>query len=584
MSNFRTRILGLAAMATAFVGVSYGQVVVCNTGTNIPAGATAPPAYTNATTAGISNLGTQVNPSLRAESQTELIAVYQFNCTVVASATGAPAAPAAASQTTGTVYITTNLPITSKAIPPTGNEATLILNGTGTVVNPGGVITCQVGAGTACQPLAGTVSGDQVTFALPTCTVGSVTCPIPDFPAVAVFEVTNVRVNASAAGAPQVAESGLLSYVVPNTTSGLITANLALPTANGPGYILKSLAPPSITVNNNYQTCLGNPTDNLSFTVGINQLIPDTFLGVGTATSLLPGSEAGQYVAGAVGTANADIINVTISNLPSSATVYVPQAIGPFGGANSFTLSIQGSTISTAVGAPANSVAFTPSSGTITIPYSVSVTGIGDQTTQTGATGVQVPVTVGFAANSAAAQGPITATYSYAPVVAALTGPASAVPQFVASTFTAVNGSIISNCQTTLLFPFVTNQLGFDTGFAIANTSVDNLGLGGKTIAAAQSGTCQLSFYGPTAPATATVADPQGSLAAGNVHTFQLSAIAAGYQGYVIANCPFVYARGFAFLTFGLTTNSGIAEGYLAEVLDTRNGTPTTTIGDTTSY
>ena len=120
----------------------------------------------------------------------------------------------------------------------------------------------------------------------------------------------------------------------------------------------------------------------------------------------------------------------------------------------------------------------------------------------TGRRAVPVPVYVGFAANSAAAQTAITANYPYAPAVAALTGPAPAVPQFVASTFTAANGSIISNCQTTLLFPFVTNQLGFDTGFAIANTSVDNLALGGKSLAAAQSGTCQLFFYGPTAPAT----------------------------------------------------------------------------------
>jgi hypothetical protein len=304
----------------------------------------------------------------------------------------------------------------------------------------------------------------------------------------------------------------------------------------------------------------------------------------------------GQYVAGSIGTANADIINVTIANLPASATVYVPQAIGPFGtAANIFTLSIAGSTVAGGF-TPAGTVAFTPTSGTVTVPYSVSVTGIGDQTTQSGtlavasgtpllvgAGAIPVPVYVGFAANSATAQGAITATYSYAPVVAALTGPATAVPQFVASTFTAANGSLIANCQTTLLFPFVTNQVGFDTGIAISNTSIDNLGLAGKTIAAAQSGTCQLSFYGTTAPTTSTVADPDGSLAAGNTHTFQLSAIAPGYQGYMIANCPFVYARAYAFLFEG-SGSSAVAQGYLAETLVTRATVSTTTIGDTTSY
>ena len=31
----------------------------------------------------------------------------------------------------------------------------------------------------------------------------------------------------------------------------------------------------------------------------------------------------------------------------------------------------------------------------------------------------------------------------------------------------------IDDCTTTLLFPFVTNQAGFDTGIAITNTSAD---------------------------------------------------------------------------------------------------------------
>ena len=108
MSNFRIRILGLAAMATAFVGVSYGQVVFCQAGANGQAG--------------VSNVGSQVNPSLRAESQTELIAVYQFSCAVSGSATSFTVPPVNSTPTTGTVYINTNLPITSKAIPPTASK------------------------------------------------------------------------------------------------------------------------------------------------------------------------------------------------------------------------------------------------------------------------------------------------------------------------------------------------------------------------------------------------------------------------------------------------------------------------------
>ena len=45
----------------------------------------------------------------------------------------------------------------------------------------------------------------------------------------------------------------------------------------------------------------------------------------------------------------------------------------------------------------------------------------------------------------------------------------------------------IEDCTTTLLFPFVTNQLGFNTGLVITNTS------DGK-------GYCTIAYSGPDAP------------------------------------------------------------------------------------
>jgi hypothetical protein len=207
-------------------------------------------------------------------------------------------------------------------------------------------------------------------------------------------------------------------------------------------------------------------------------------------------------------------------------------------------------------------VGLTPTSNTVTIPYTV---------TASGAFGPQifpVPVIMQFAANSAAAQTAVTVAVSYGPAAAALSGPASTVPTFLAGTATTVNGSTISICQTSLLYPFVTNQLGFDTGIVIANTSTDNLATGGKSIAAAQAGTCTLSFYGAGAPTPATgVADPGGSTASGTTHAFLLSAVAPGFQGYMIATCPFQFGHGFGFLAYNLTQNNGAVEGYLAEVM-----------------
>ena len=189
----------------------------------------------------------------------------------------------------------------------------------------------------------------------------------------------------------------------------------------------------------------------------------------------------------------------------------------------------------------------------------------------------------------------VTATYNYSPKV-----PCSLVPlrQFRHSptrALTTVNGVVVVLCQTTLLFPFVTNQSGFDTGIALANTSVDNLAAAGyKSFATAQpasaSGpalatTCNLFFYGPFAPtglpATAPyVADPMGALVAGTTHAFQLSMVAPGYQGYMIAVCPFNYAHAYAFLTNASAKSTGVAEGYIAEVLTAGDRAQTTASGD----
>jgi hypothetical protein len=535
--------LGLAAVATAFAGVSFGQTLVCSdTVANATGAVTAP----------------QINSALRVEGQTEQLSLLQFACT---------ASSATATTTAATVTITTNLPITSKSIGAGNSEATLVQNGN--AAGAGGVVT--VGAGTA---YTGIVSGNTVTFQgvnLPTSVAGTISY----------FQVANVRVNASTATAVpfQTSESGLIAYTT-STTSGVTTAYTSIPATLSSGLVVASLGPPKITTVTNYTVCGGNAT-GASFTLNINQIISGAFLGLGQP----PVGEGGQYSPGgasAVGVANADIINVTLAGLPSGSTAYVPQAItvGAIGaGLNGTTLSIVGSTASTVVvGDVAYSVS---SSGTVTIPYTVTaVSGLGAPANSN----FPVAVIVSFAANSTSTVTTVTGNYFYAPSAATLTGPATTVPTFAVGNFTAANGSVINLCQTTLLFPFVTNQVGFDTGIALANTSVDNLGAAGKSFAVAQGGTCNLFFYGPFAPTVATVPDPGGALAGGATHAFQLSAVAPGYQGYMIAVCPFNYAHAFAFLTYGLTTNTGIAEGYLAEVLGNGTGTDrgqSTATGDT---
>jgi len=524
MSDFRTRFLGLAALATAFAGLSYGQTTItCAAGTNVPA-----------------------NPTLRAEGETELLGEYSTVCT---------SGGAGAVATNGTFYITTSLPITSKTFTPAGTF-TPVSEATATVV-VGGAVTFTA---------TGVVSGTTVAFTLGT----GATTPLP----VGAFTITvdNIRVNASTGGAPQVTESGLLSYA-----QGAISVNTAAAgSASGAGFILTSLGPTSLVAlgTTNYTVCQGNPGTattkaGTSFTVNISELVGGAFKILGTAAA---GGEGGVVVAtGNVGNGvatTATQVVLTLGNIPTAATVYLPAAVSVTQ-TGTTTLTISGAT-AVASGPYAGLISFTPNaSGAVSATYTVTAAAA------VGAATFPVPVIVQFAANAAGAQtgaGAMNALVGYSPQ-ATITGPATAIPTFAVSTATPVGASTIALCQTSLLFPFVTNQLGFDTGLVIANTSTDNLSSTGKSVAAPQSGTCSLNFYGSGAP-SAAVPDPMGSAGVtsttntnGPVHAFLLSAVAPGFQGYVIAACPFLYAHGYAFLAYNLTQSNGAVEGYIAEVL-----------------
>jgi len=264
MSNFRTRILGLGVFTLAFAGLSFGQSVTCVT-------------------------GAQTNPTLRAEGQTELLARMDTTCTAVA----APPVGTAAS-TGGTVYIQTSLPITSKTFGfPAVNEATLIAWG-----SPAGTGLCTgtFAAPTAGCVFAGSVSGNQVSFQLP----GPVAAPaalgvIPTAGNAVTFSIVNIRVNASNGGAPQVTESGILSYTVASAPP--TSSNTAIPASvQGAGFILKTLGPAALAgLPTGYAVCTGNGTATVagtsSFVVNINELVSGAFL-----TQV---GEQGQYVSGA---------------------------------------------------------------------------------------------------------------------------------------------------------------------------------------------------------------------------------------------------------------------------------------------
>ncbi|MCW5979330.1 MAG: hypothetical protein KIT09_14740 [Bryobacteraceae bacterium] len=189
---------------------------------------------------------------------------------------------------------------------------------------------------------------------------------------------------------------------------------------------------------------------------------------------------------------------------------------------------------------------------------------------------VYFAVDVAYTANTTAgvpALGTATVNGSYAPLSTVVLASATAPrPRFFDDS-TAIDLFTVNSCATNLLWPFVTNQAGFDTGMVISNTSEDPFGT------ATQEGACTIHYYGYTtgggaAPAPVdTPVVPAGqhavwTLSSGGTVLTGGGTIAAapGFQGYVIAHCNFQFAHGYAFISDVGATR--LAQGYLALVMD----------------
>ena len=93
---------------------------------------------------------------------------------------------------------------------------------------------------------------------------------------------------------------------------------------------------------------------------------------------------------------------------------------------------------------------------------------------------ISVTTTVAFVSNTAQnlpAPGVSAVGVNFAPngTTAQTASSSAPIPRFC-QPYTTANHFTITICTCNLLFPFVTNQAGFDTGIAIANTSQDPFG------------------------------------------------------------------------------------------------------------
>ncbi len=184
-------------------------------------------------------------------------------------------------------------------------------------------------------------------------------------------------------------------------------------------------------------------------------------------------------------------------------------------------------------------------------------------------------VPVEFEADSgrvANARAKVTASFTPQSTVLAASEEAP-IPRFAAPSGFDETRLGLAACGTTLLFPFVSNQGGFDTGVVITHGSLRAL----SGTQGSQAGSCQLHYYGSTAEGeevllvqTSTPLNPGQQLvftvSGGN--SVQNILGTEQYQGYVVAVCGYPGARGYAFISDGFGAIPDLGMGYLAPVVE----------------
>jgi len=560
------------------------------------------------------NASAAVPPLLRAEGLTELTGDIVLTCsggTQVAAGTATPLA-------NFTIFLG-NTNVTSRLLPVTGvsnaSEAVLLIDEPGTpgaaaFTNPAPPTTgcpvisnvlCPAGNAGVPNVYQGLVSGNSVTFIgvpvnPPGTTIGGVYTP-----GQRIFRITNIRANASAVGAGPAGTPGQVQAFIS------ITGPTSVPINNPTqvvGFVQTGLTVSDILRNAGdtgnissggaaFAQCQDISRGTQRARLRFRENFATAFKVRGTTTQNVPGAiyntesglviplpgggflGGGTFVTNTAGLADFGTrLRATFANIPAGLNVWVSTA-----------------SVTAAGNAPQ------PTSGSFAALTSLTQEGslagfsqIPGTQTEAGNQIVQVPISGGTGvavwevlnsspllqenfdfmihfqatanvANNVPGVGVGTVSISFAPAPPAITATAGAsasatlpIPRFVDSGVTRNLVNIFA-CRTNLLFPFVTNQAGFDTGLAIANTSRDPFGT------AAQSGTCTWNFFGDNAPAAST----SGAVAGGTVLVNLASSAAPNFQGYVIAVCQFQFGHGFAFVSDLGARN--LAMGYLALVL-----------------
>jgi len=510
---------------------------------------------------------------------------------------GVPVQSVGTATTTGTVTYT--VPVVPATNPPTTTTTTV----TCTVTAP-----CYSSTAAASNVFQGVVSGNAVTFfgipVLPPTTIGESR----------VLRITNVRVNANQVVSGGSTPGPVIASVSTSGSSSLPITNATLTV----GFVTQGLSAAGTLIKNGsnsgnassggtgFNQCSSASNANL----GILQFQENFGTAFKTRLSVLPANQTSQNVPGTIynsesglivpitgsATSNGQIytagladygtrLKANFTNIPSGVTLFVSTRdvsnnfLSPVGAAQAVLVVSEGAidvggVVPTATqtssfsGQTGQSVPIAPvpiSNGSGSAVWEIINTNPAQ--IDTVAFSVYINYSASPATNTPSAPSTISVTMSFAPTpsgnlfTSSSTSGAGAssvltIPRFSDSLDITKSLASFSICTTALLYPYVINVNGFDTGLAIANTTTDPFGT------TAQVGTCTLNFYGSTAPAAAFVTP---SVATGTVYANLASTLAPGFSGYMIAVCNFQYAHGFAFVSDVGARN--LAMGYLALVI-----------------
>jgi len=315
---------------------------------------------------------------------------------------------------------------------------------------------------------------------------------------------------------------------------------------------------------------------NSTFSVKVAEVYPAAFTSVTDETAFTPGN-AGPPVIASPAT-NGSQLNVVISNVPAgfaiTATTYTPSDVP-------LTLSLTSGTTN-----PVTSTGVTNS-------YTFSF--IFNTTSTSAVENVVLNFTLGLPGGGG---GPLPSSLSaqglsspQSLTAQAYLSPAgtTAIPRFTQLNYPATPVVIgaVSDCVTNLLWPFHQATNGYDTSYAIANTSLNGVAFSGGATPSGTGTTCTLVLwttdFAGNATGTQTIHTP--AIPAGGVYSFSSASGAVtspgatvfnGQAGYVIGVCAFLDAHAYALVTNGNNSVVPLGQEYSVGYLGLIIQNPTT--------